>query len=58
MLLLHLEKQDFRTKLKADIKDYLELRNSIRRMKNTSETRMNRIISENKLNVDKKNPES
>jgi hypothetical protein len=56
MLIQHLEKQDFKTKLKAEIKDYLELRDSIRKMKKSTDARIKRTLSENKIKIEKKHP--
>jgi hypothetical protein len=56
MLLQKLEVPDFKNKLKAEIKDYIELRDSIRRIKNSSEGKIKRTLSENKIKIEKRKP--
>lgn len=45
MILQKLEVTDFKSKLKAEIKDYLELRDSIRRIRKSSDGRIKRTLS-------------
>ena len=54
MLLQKLEVPDFKSKLKAEIKGYIELRDSIRRIKNSYESKIKRTLSENKIKIEKR----
>lgn len=56
MVLQKLEVPDFKTKLKAEIKYYIELRDSIRRIKNSSEGKIIRTLSEKKLKIERRKP--